>query len=81
MSKLQPHCISGTTPYQHDGQEFIYILKGSIEFVLLSEDSSKNTYFMHESECMYFDSNAKHSFINNSDEIAEVLCVSSPPYF
>lgn len=83
IHKLQKNAISGKSPFQHYGQEFIYILKGAMEFILWNKDSGRdnNKYLMKEGDCIYFNSNYKHSFKNVSKGITEVLCVSSPPYF
>lgn len=76
IHKLEKNAISGDPPFQHFGQEFVYVLRGVIELIL-----GDNRYLMSEGDCIYFDSNIKHSFKNINKEITEILCVSSPPYF
>ena len=73
---LKKGSISGNPAYEHEGQEILIVLKGTIEFTL-----DKTTYSMEEGDSIYFNSSIKHTFTNNKDEIAEVLCVSTPPYF
>lgn len=73
---LNKGAISGNPAYEHEGQEILIVLKGVIEFTL-----DKTTYRMEEGDSVYFDSSIKHSFTNKNDEFAEVLCVSTPPYF
>jgi transcriptional regulator with XRE-family HTH domain len=73
---IEQGTVSGVPPFQHDGQEFILILKGRVEIHL---DSDVLT--MREGDGLYFDPHVKHSFKNVHEETAEVLCVSSPPYF
>lgn len=83
IHKLEKDAISGDPPFQHFGQEFIYVLKGDMEFTLWKNGSSSNNnkYIMSEGDCTYFNSNIKHSFKNINKGVTEILCVSSPPYF
>lgn len=76
IHKLEKNAISGDPPFQHFGQEFVYVLRGAIELIL-----GDDKYVMSEGDCIYFDSNIKHSFKNINKEVTEILCVSSPPYF
>ncbi len=74
---LAPFAISGTPPYQHEGQEFVMCLKGKIKLYL-----SNTQIILAEGDTCYFDSNMEHSFENvvETDE-SEILCVSCPGFF
>ena len=77
IHRLEPNTVSGNYPYQHKGEEFIYILNDCIvEFTL---DNEK--FILKEGDSIYFNSEEKHQFKNIGKNIAEVLCISSPPYF
>ena len=81
IQKLEKGCISGEPPFQHFGQEFIYMLKGVMELTLCDDNQGNSKHIMNEGDGIYFNSNVKHSFKNIYDGITEILCVSSPPYF
>ena len=74
---IQPRIVSGIPPYQHDGQEFILLLKGKMELTI-----NKEKVLLHEGDSCYFDSGYEHTFTNISeDKVCEVLCVSTNGFF
>jgi transcriptional regulator with XRE-family HTH domain len=60
--------------YSHTGEEFGYIVKGTLE---LTVDGA--THILNEGDTFYFDSTRAHRFRNTSDETVEVLWVNHPP--
>lgn len=60
--------------YQHQGEEFIYVLKGKID-VMVGEN--KNT--LSPGECIHFNSSIVHKLRNISREKAELLVVLYTP--
>ena len=76
IQRLNAHSISGNPPFQHYGQEFVYVLEGDIEITL-----GNDTHEMKKGECIYFDSDIQHYFKNTCEESAEILIISSPPFF
>ena len=76
LIKLESHASSGDHQYQHYGQEFIFVLKGSIKICLNSKE-----YILNEEDSMYFNSNIPHSFQNMCRGISEALWVVTPPSF
>ncbi|MFP3912638.1 MAG: helix-turn-helix domain-containing protein [Desulfobacteraceae bacterium] len=60
--------------YSHPGEEFGYILKGTLD---LTVDGI--TYTLNEGDTFYFQSTKEHCFRNRSDKDAEVLWVNHPP--
>lgn len=60
----------------HDGEEFGYVLKGTIKVCVSKRDCEAK-----EGESFYFRSNKTHYLVNLSDEEAVVLWLSCPPNF
>lgn len=60
----------------HDGEEFGYVLKGTIKVCVGKRDCEAN-----EGESFYFRSNKTHYLVNLTDEEAVVLWLSCPPNF
>ena len=60
----------------HDGEEFGYVLKGSIKVCVGKRDCDAK-----EGESFYFRSNKTHYLVNLTDEEAVVLWLSCPPNF
>jgi len=74
---LEPGASSGEKKYRHFGQEFVYILRGSMQISL-----ADTSYVLEEGDCLYFDSSTPHSFFNpSSKKTAEALWVDAPPTF
>jgi len=61
---------------QHYGQEFVYVLSGSLEIIL---DTKK--YVLYEGDSFYFNSYVMHKFNNNHDGITEAIRVIVPPLY
>ena len=60
----------------HDGEEFGYVLKGTIKVCVSKRDCEAK-----EGESFYFRSNKTHYLVNLTDEEAVVLWLSCPPNF
>lgn len=63
-------------PISHRGQEFGYVLSGTLE---LSVDGSRIE--LNEGDSFYFDSSLDHSYRNIGKAEAKVLWVNTPPTF
>lgn len=61
----------------HSGEEFGYVLKGSVQLVL--EDGRK--FAVRAGETFYLDGTASHHLSNPYKTTAQVLWVSTPPVF
>jgi transcriptional regulator with XRE-family HTH domain len=62
--------------YSHQGEEFMYVLKGSIFVDLKDED----TYEVRAGDVLYFPSTIPHRWWTE-DEAAEIVYVNTPPDF
>lgn len=58
------------TLYNHEGEEFLLILKGKAELILDEE-----RYMLEEGDAAYFDSSVKHRLLSRDDNEVEVLAV------
>ena len=60
--------------YQHEGEEFVYVLKGKIEVVV-----GDNVNSLSEGESLHFNSGIQHKLRNMAAETAEFLVVIYGP--
>ncbi|WP_207081085.1 helix-turn-helix domain-containing protein [Novosphingobium sp. KA1] len=61
---------------QHNGEEFVYVLSGSIEI----HTEHYKPFQLNQGESAYFDSGMKHLYISLSEDNARVLSVSYDPH-
>lgn len=59
---------------KHSGQEFIYVVKGTVTFTL-----EQNSYILRQGDSAYFNSNTDHKLQNSSDDESEIIWVITPP--
>ncbi len=76
LYEIMPQGESGKDFYHHNGEEFVFVIEGSLE-VYINED----LYRLEEGDSIYFKSNQKHKFKNSSDKITKALWVVNPPTF
>ena len=62
--------------YPHEGEEFGYVIEGTIIVCL---DNQK--FKCKKGESFYYESSKTHYLINNGSSIAKIICISSPPNF
>jgi transcriptional regulator with XRE-family HTH domain len=60
---------------QHAGEEFLYMIKGSIELIL---DGSL-AFDLHAGDAMTFESMREHSYTNHGTTVAQIIWVNTPP--
>ncbi|AQA04179.1 hypothetical protein BVC93_19040 [Mycobacterium sp. MS1601] len=60
---------------QHFGEEFLYVIKGSIELVL----DGHQRFELHAGDSMTFDSMREHSYTNHGVTVAQIVWVNTPP--
>lgn len=73
--EVPPHTDSGSYTY-HGGEEFVYILEGSVVFDM----ESNGTYTLYQFDTIYYPNYIGHRWENHSDETAKILMVSTAPY-
>lgn len=63
--------------YSHGGgQEFGFVVTGELD--LMVDD---NVFKLRKGDSFYFDSTRPHGYVNNGDEVSEVIWVISPPTY
>jgi len=67
---IEPNTAHEGVAYHHEGEEFIYVLKGR-----LSISVGKNVSLLEPGECIHFNSALHHALSNPSDEKTELLVV------
>ncbi|MGN7779602.1 MerR family transcriptional regulator [Mycolicibacterium sp. 22603] len=60
---------------QHFGEEFLYVIRGSIELVLDGE----HRFDLNAGDAMTFDSMREHSYTNHGTTVAQIVWVNTPP--
>ncbi len=62
--------VTNTSTYSHNGEEFIFVMKGKAE--LLLDDQS---IILNEGDCVYFDAFLKHRLLSLGCDEVKVLAV------
>lgn len=74
MYTVEPGC-GNLEPHDHNGEEFIYIISGKIEFTL----NNNEKYLLMKNDSFYFKGSETHSWVNPSLKTkAKLLWVHSP---
>jgi len=68
-----PFSRRGQDHYHHDGEEWIYVMAGSLTLSLAGK-----TYDLEPGDAAHFDSRLPHRLIARNEKDAEVLLVASP---
>jgi len=76
LFKLDKGAVSGGSQYKHYGQEFVLVLKGTLEITL-----NDMRYTLQKGDSIYFNSNTPHQFRNTDKGETEVVWVITPPTF
>jgi DNA-binding transcriptional MerR regulator/mannose-6-phosphate isomerase-like protein (cupin superfamily) len=76
LFRLAPGTSSGES-YYHDGEEFIYVIRGSCEMWL----DEVEYYRLRPGDCLYFSSSQTHRWSNPFSNEAILLWVNTPPTF
>jgi len=75
LFRIAPQAGSGE-PYSHEGEEFIYVLRGDLEITIDGEG-----YHLKPGDSFYFDSATPHRWKNPGRKETLVLWVNTPPTF
>lgn len=74
--KMEPFLLSITekaleeNTYSHDGEEFLFVMKGTAELLL-----DDRRIVLNEGDCVYFDSALKHRLLSKDGAEVKVLAV------
>jgi transcriptional regulator with XRE-family HTH domain len=74
--KMEPFLLTVTekaaeeNTYSHDGEEFLFVMKGSAELLL-----DDKRILLDEGDCVYFDSSMKHRLLSVDGSEVSVLAV------
>lgn len=63
--------------YKHEGEEFVYVLTGRVEFVL----DSDQFHDLNPGDSLYFESRRHHAWSNRHDGETVLLWINTPPTF
>ncbi len=75
LFRVAPSAGSGD-PYAHEGEEFIYVLRGDLEIMLAGDK-----YHLKPGDSFYFESATPHRWKNPGRKETWVLWVNTPPTF
>jgi len=75
LFRIAPEAGSGD-PYTHEGEEFIYVLRGDLEITLNGDE-----YRLQPGDSFYFESATPHRWKNPGRKETWVLWVNTPPTF
>ncbi len=76
LFRIAPSAGSGES-YAHEGEEFLYILRGTLEISLAGGER----LCLREGDSFYFESSNEHRWKNTGKKEALVLWVNTPPTF
>jgi quercetin dioxygenase-like cupin family protein len=71
---IAPHAESGHRPVMHTGHEFVYCLRGSVEYEIDGQ-----VHLLQEGDCLLFEADLPHHWQNPTDEKAEFLLILQTP--
>jgi DNA-binding transcriptional MerR regulator/mannose-6-phosphate isomerase-like protein (cupin superfamily) len=75
LFRIAPKAGSGES-YTHEGEEFLYVLRGQLEISLVNAD-----YLLAPGDSFYFESAREHRWRNPGSTETLVLWVNTPPTF
>ena len=75
LFRIAPEAGSGD-PYTHEGEEFLYVLRGELEIILEGEQ-----FRLKPGDSFYFESATPHRWKNPGRKETLVLWVNTPPTF
>jgi len=78
-AKLEPALVTlppgtyGGPPFYHEGEEFLWVLKGTVRFHL-----GADVFTLKEGESLYYPATMAHQFFNDTKKKAILLFVATP---
>lgn len=74
LVEIKPNIPSNPLASSHEGEEFIYVMKGSIKI-----EYGKDEYILNEGDSIYIDSIVNHQIFSANDDNALLLAVVYQP--
>ena len=74
--KLEPGSRGSDEPITHDGDEFVYLIRGRLEFRALGK-----VHYVEEGGSIYLPKGVAHEILNPGDIAAEGLGIVTPPVY
>lgn len=71
---IEPKQDHGGVGYQHEGEEFVYVLSGKVEIIV-----GDNRNSLEKDDSLHFNSAIKHQLRNIGDDTAELIVVIYGP--
>src|SRR6185369_6359221 len=62
--------VNNTDTYSHNGEEFLFVMKGTAELLL-----DEQCIILNEGDCVYFDANLKHRLLSSGYDEVKVMAV------
>jgi quercetin dioxygenase-like cupin family protein len=75
LFRIAPDAGSGES-YSHEGEEFLYVLKGELEIALNGHE-----YRLKQGDSFYFESATPHQWKNPGSKETWIIWVNTPPTF
>lgn len=76
MYEIKPGGESGRGFFNHNGEEFIYIIEGTLDIYIEDQLTTLN-----EGDSFYFKSSLNHRFKNNGKKLTKAIWIVTPPTF
>lgn len=76
MYEIKPGGESGRGFFNHNGEEFIYIVEGTLDVYIEDQLTTLN-----EGDSFYFKSSLNHRFKNNGKKLTKAIWIVTPPTF
>lgn len=64
------------TQYQHEGEEFIYILEGTLTLFINGQ-----SYELYPGDGAHYSSKTVHNYANYTNKMVKIIMVNTPSYF
>ncbi|HEV7714366.1 MAG TPA: XRE family transcriptional regulator, partial [Steroidobacteraceae bacterium] len=73
LVEVRAHAKDGLEPEAHGGEEFAYVIEGSLDFLCEGYAPAR----LKVGDCVYFDASLKHRYVCAEGEVAKMICVYS----
>ena len=70
MVSIEPYLAHKPVAYKHEGEEFIFVMRGELEFTL-----GAKTQVLKTDESIHFNSDVPHKLKNLSSQVTQCLVV------